>query len=57
METMEYGLGVSTEISEDGCLALVKRSGKVVKRYKGETAHMNAARFARDIYTDLLYRD
>lgn len=57
METMEYGLGVTTEISKDGCLALVKRLGKTVKRYKGETAHMDAARLARDIYTELLYRD
>jgi len=56
-EIRTYGYGVTDEVSDDGCRAVVRRNGKIVKRFKGETAHMDAARLACDIALDLGMRD
>ena len=50
MEILEHGYGITTET--DAFRGAVKRSGKVVKRYRGETAWMDAERHARDLATE-----
>lgn len=49
METTLYDYNITTEVSNDGCLAIVKKNGRVLKRFKKETAHMDCERFVRDL--------
>lgn len=55
MEINEIGHGLTTETTLDGCYAVVKRHGKLVKRYRGETAHSDAHRLAMDLWSDIAY--
>jgi len=55
METIEYGYGITAEVSDNGCIAIVKRNGKVLKRFKKETAHTDSVRFAHDLVMKEIY--
>ena len=61
METKDYGHGVTTHISEDGMTATVKIEGKTIKmhgrvmKFKGESAWMNAERYAMDCVFKSMY--
>lgn len=48
-ETEDFGYGICAISSDDGCIASVEVNGKTVKRFKGETAHMDANRWAGDL--------
>lgn len=54
METKNYGHGITTHISEDGMIATVKMNGKV-KKFRGETAWMDAERYAQDLVFKIIY--
>jgi len=47
VEITECGFGVTVESS--AFLAVVKRHGKLLAKFKGETAWMDAERFASDL--------
>lgn len=53
METLNHGYGITTET--DSMSGIVKRDGKVVKKFRGETAWMDAERFARDLAVKAMY--
>lgn len=61
METKDYGHGITTHISEDGMIATVKIDGKSVKmngkvkKFRGETAWMDAERYAQDLVFKVIY--
>ena len=61
METQDYGHGITTHISEDGMTATVKIDGKSVKvngkvkKFRGETAWMDAGRYAQDLVFKVIY--
>lgn len=42
--------GISWHTTADGMKAHVTKGGKVLKRFKGETAHMDAQRHAYDMW-------
>jgi hypothetical protein len=48
-EIQDFGYDITTSTSPDGCTASVSVGNKVVKRFKGETAHSKAHRFATDL--------
>jgi hypothetical protein len=47
VEVTECGFGVTVE--SDSSLAVVKKDGKLLAKFKGETAWMDAERFASDL--------
>jgi hypothetical protein len=53
METIDHGLGVTTDT--DSMHGVVKQDGKIVKKFHGETAWMDAERYARDLATKIRY--
>lgn len=44
------GHGIAWHTTADGMKAHVTKGGKVQKRFKGETAHMDAQRHAYDMW-------
>lgn len=44
---MEYGYGITVE--EKGIDSYVIKNGKILKRFYGETSHMDANRYAMDL--------
>jgi hypothetical protein len=54
METKDYGHGITTQITEDGMLAIVWENGKT-KKFRGETAWMDAERYAQDLVFKVIY--
>lgn len=51
----DYAIGdYEVETTDDGCLAIVRYlpTGKPMRRFKGETAHMDARRYAQDMHTE-----
>lgn len=51
METTTYRYGLTVE--SDSMSGVVKQHGKVIKRFRGETAWSNAERYAYDIQVKL----
>jgi hypothetical protein len=54
METQDYGHGITILTTEDGMLAIVSNNGKT-KKFKGETAWMDAERYAMDLKFKVMY--
>ena len=50
-EAKYLGLGIGHHIKDDGMEAVVMREGKHHATFRGETAHMDAARMAQDMHT------
>ena len=54
METKDYGHGITTQTTGDGMLAIVWNNGKT-KKFRGETAWMDAERYAQDLVFKVIY--
>lgn len=54
-EIRDFGLGVSVEHDDANLMSRVLDNGKKVKVYKGETAWMDAERFAYDLVTKRVF--
>lgn len=50
-DTNHLGYGISHHATPDGMSAHVRVGGRTVKRFKGETAHMDAQRHAMDLWS------
>lgn len=51
----DYTIGdYEVEATDDGCLAIVRYlpTGKPMMRFTGETAHMDARRYAQDMHAE-----
>lgn len=53
MEIHDWGHGITTETTDMS--GVVKRNGKVVKRFRGETAWSDAERYASDLMFKEVY--
>lgn len=54
-ETLQFGWGVSVEHDDANLISRVFDNGEKVKAYKGETAWMDAERYAYDLVTSRTY--
>lgn len=54
-ETLQYGWGVSVEHDDANLISRVFDNREKVKAYKGETAWMDAERYAYDLVTSRTY--
>jgi hypothetical protein len=53
MDTTDYGHGITVE--SDSMSGVVRVNGKVVKKFKGETAWSDAERHATDLVLKAVY--
>lgn len=53
MEFKDYGHGIT--VDSDAMTGVVRVNNKVVKKFKGETAWMDAERYAMDLMLKVVY--
>jgi hypothetical protein len=53
METTDYGHGITVE--SDSMSGIVRVNGKIVKKFRGETAWSDAERHATDLMFKVMY--
>lgn len=54
-ETLRYDFGICVLHDDDNLLSYVVDNGKTVKKFKGESAWMDAERFAEDMENKRMY--
>jgi hypothetical protein len=54
METKDYGNGIFLQVNQNGTLAIVWNNSEN-KKFRGETAWMDAERYANDLVFKVMY--